>query len=341
MKLWLYFILFAAIIFVALWLLQTVFLQNFYNGMAIQNVERVAAQIAEQRDSDNLADTIDNFAYNESLLIFLTDWQGNVFYSADEHSSIYETNRTWHTSDNSGDNPYRDPDEQLSWQTGAFRNLPQGYVDLLQQLFSSEDGEIGYTLENNTAYVYGTVLPASGTTSGLLGGNEAVLYISMPLGAVGATVSILRVQLVWVTIASLVIGFVIAFFILRRFARPVSAISTQAKRMAGGDFDGGFEKGFCLELDELAETLDHTAADLARAENSRRELLANVSHDLRTPLTMIKGYAEIVREISWEDEEKRDMDLSIIIREADRLTGLVNDILEYSALQSVERPTEI
>lgn len=166
-------------------------------------------------------------------------------------------------------------------------------------------------------------------------GNEgAVLYISMQLGSVSATTSILRIQLIWVTLASLVIGFMIAYFISEQFARPISAISAQAKRMANGEFYSNYKKGFCLELDELSNTLGETAASLERLENARRELLANVSHDLRTPLTMIKGYAEIVREISWNDEKKRDEDLDIIIREADRLTELVYDILEYSAMQS-------
>lgn len=340
MKLWLCFALFSAIIFVALWLLQTVFLQSFYNGMAIQNVQKVAAQIAEQRDSEDLESAIDNFALNDSLLIFLTDWQGNVIYSADQNSFVYQENRTWHTSENGNDNPYRNPDEMLNWQVGAFHNLPQGYDEFLQQLLASDDDHVGYTLENDTAYIYGMKLSASGAAAGLLGGKEAVLYISMPLGAVGAAVAILRLQLVWVTLVSLVIGFVIAYFLSRRFARPVSSISAQAKRMANGNFDGDFEKGFCLELDELSDTLGQTADALAQAENYRRELLANVSHDLRTPLTMIRGYAESVRDITWEDHEKRETDLTIIIREADRLTGLVNDILDYSALQAADQSVE-
>lgn len=340
MKLWLYFILFSAIIFVTLWLLQTVFLQNFYNGMAIRNIQKVATQIAEQRDSEDLESVIDNFARNDSLLIFLTDWQGNVIYSADQNKSVYQENRTWHTSDSDNDNPYRNSDEMLNWQIGAYRNLPQGYDEFLQQLSSSNDSRVGYALENNTAYVYGMILSASGTASGLLGDKGTVLYISMPLGAVGAAVGILRIQLVWVTLASLAIGFIIAYFISHRFARPVSAILMQARRMANGDFDGDFEKGFCLELDELSETLGQTADALAQAENYRRELLANVSHDLRTPLTMIRGYAESVRDITWEDNENRETDLTIIIREADRLTGLVNDILDYSALQATDRPAE-
>lgn len=329
-KLWLYFVGFAAIIFAALWLLQTVFLQSFYNSMAIHNIKQVALQIAEQQDSDVLDSLIEDYALEYSLLIFLTDWNGNVIYSADEHSSVYEKHQNWNIENNSGGNPYRNSDEPMNWQIGAYRNLPQNYSDFLEQLSSSQDGTIGFPTENNTAYVYGMVLPDSVQ----FGSEKAVLYISMQLGAVGATTSILRIQLIWVTFVSFVIAFIIAYFLSRQFSRPIFAISTQAKRMVTGEFVGDYERGFCQELDNLSATLEETTAALQQLENARRELLANVSHDLRTPLTMIKGYAEMIRDISWNDESRRDDDLAIIIREADRLTGLVNDILEYSAMQS-------
>lgn len=335
MKLWLCFIGFSVTIFVALWLLQIVFLQNFYNGMAIHNVKQIASKIAEQ-DNDSLKSTIDNFASEYSLLIFLTDWNGNVLYSADEHNSLYDKHQSLSMESNGSDNPYRNPDEPMNWQIGAYRNLPQTYNDFLTKLLNSEDEFIGYTTENDLAYIYGIKLPASEQ----FGGNGAVLYISMQLGAVGSTSNILRVQLIWITLVSFAIGFIIAYFLSRQFAKPIYAISAQAKRMANGEFAGDYEKGFCFELDELSDTLGKTAASLERLENARRELLANVSHDLRTPLTMIQGYAEMIRDISWNDDIKRDEDLAIIIREADRLTGLVNDILDYSAIQSPDLPVE-
>lgn len=66
----------------------------------------------------------------------------------------------------------------------------------------------------------------------------------------------------------------------------------------------------------------------------QRDLLANVSHDLRTPLTMIKAYAEMIKDISGDNKQKRDKHTKVIIDEADRLTMLVNDILNLSKLQS-------
>lgn len=375
-KLWVCFGLYAAIIFVTLWLLQVVFLQKFYNKMVIQNVKKVAKQIKTQESQNDLEEVIDEAALQHSLLIFLTDSQGNVLYNADEHNSVYEKyensnktekdtekNITENTEENATENitentdentdtksalkedtktdqnPYFDSEEPMNWQLGAFRNLPQDYTKFLEQLLKSKDGTIGYTTKDDAAYVYGTKLSVSERNKWSDKG-ELILYISTQLGAVGAATNILRVQLVWVTILSLLIGFFIAYFFSRQFAKPISAISTQAKRMAVGEFEGEYERGFCQELDELSDTLKETATTLHQLENTRRELLANISHDLRTPLTMIKGYAEMVRDISWNDDEKREEDLMIIINESDRLTRLVNDILEYSSVQSAQYTVE-
>jgi signal transduction histidine kinase len=170
---------------------------------------------------------------------------------------------------------------------------------------------------------YEAAIPGGGT-----------VLISTPLEPLNATTGILRTQLLYVTAASLLISLVIAFFISRKFSRPISGISQQAARLAGGDFDVTFDKGFCAELDELSATLDDTAAQLARVETLRRELLANISHDLRTPLTMIKAYSEMIRDISGENREKREEHLSVITRETDRLAALVDDILDLSAIQA-------
>ncbi len=211
----------------------------------------------------------------------------------------------------------------MNWEKGALRNLPYSYQTLVKKLDDTETGRIGFVTENETAYVTGVRL-----------GDGRILSVSLPLGTVGGTVGILRMQLVWVSILSLALGFCLSWIISKRFGKPIAQISRSAKLIAKGNFRPEFPKGFCAELDELSDTLEETALHLEKAKNAQRDFLANVSHDLRTPLTMIKGYAEMVKEISWNDEEKREKDLDIIMRESDRLTALVNEILEFSAMQA-------
>ena len=164
--------------------------------------------------------------------------------------------------------------------------------------------------------------------------EKAVLYVGATLDAVGSSVTIISIQLVWVTILSIITGFVLSWFIAKRFSVPVDVLSEKAKRLGDKSYEKGFSKGFCMELDELSDTLDRTNDKLNEAHNFQMELLSNISHDLRTPLTMIKGYAEMIRDISWEDAQQCSEDVAVIIKEADRLTALVNEILEYSELKS-------
>ncbi len=325
-KLWLWFVLFSAVIFLVLWLLQTVFLQSFYNDMAIRGAEKAAEKMAEHSSSADFYDMIDETAAENSLLVFVTDAGGTILYSADEYKRLYGEDEP---DEHRNENPYFAADKVLNWEKGALRNLPYSYESLIAKLRESGSDSAGFVTEDNMAYVTGKILDS---------GN--ILYISMPLGTVGGTVRILRLQLVWVSVLSLILGFVLAWAISRRFEKPIEKIADSAREIAGGNFHPELPTGFCAELDELADTLGETALSLEKAQNAQREFLANVSHDLRTPLTMIKGYAEMVREISWSDTKKREKDLDVITREADRLTALVNEILDFSAMQSNREPQE-
>lgn len=316
-KLWLYFILFASIILTALWLLQIVFMQSFYEGMKTNAIADIANRIIALYGSDDFESRVDRITFQNSILVFVTDTQGSVIYASDEHGaggpgagSPGAGKRPGHAIDNW---PYSRP-------------LPIGFNDFLQRINESAGDHISYTVENSrfagNSLVYGAKM------------NDVLLYISTPLDPVNTTTDILRTQLIYVTIAALVLSLIIAFFIARKFAKPVAAISRQAGDLAKGNFAVGFDKGFCAELDELAVTLDHAALELSKVENLRRELMANISHDLRTPLTMVKAYTEMIRDISGDNKEKREAHLAVIAAEAQRLTLLVNDILDLSVIQS-------
>ena len=133
----------------------------------------------------------------------------------------------------------------------------------------------------------------------------------------------------------IILSLIVSYFVSRKISSGVIKINREAKKLSKGNFDVKFDTDQpILELSELAETLEYTKDELSKTENLRRELLANVSHDLKTPLTMIKAYAEMVRDVTYKDDTKRTKDLNIIIEETDRLNVLVNDILELSKIQS-------
>ena len=88
------------------------------------------------------------------------------------------------------------------------------------------------------------------------------------------------------------------------------------------------------ELGDLAQEFNHMAKEVQHASQMQRDLLANVSHDLRTPLTLIKGYAETVRDLTGDDKKHRDEQMNIIVDETDRLTALVSSVMELSKVTS-------
>lgn len=164
--------------------------------------------------------------------------------------------------------------------------------------------------------------------------SDAYAFIMASLEPLGATTSILASQLVYVTIGVLLLSFVIAYFISKNISKPIVQMSRSAKRMGNGILNVHFDTNSSIEeINELAVTLNKMNAELVKTDELRRDLMANVSHDLKTPLTMIKAYAEMIRDLD-QQKEKRDTHLNVIIEEADRLNVLVNDILNLSKLQS-------
>ena len=118
------------------------------------------------------------------------------------------------------------------------------------------------------------------------------------------------------------------------FTKPLRQLSGAARQVAQGDYAVHVETGRNDELGDLAEDFNHMAKEVQRASQMQRDLLANVSHDLRTPLTLIKGYAETVRDITGDDKAHRDEQMNIIVDEADRLTALVSSVMELSKVTS-------
>lgn len=142
-------------------------------------------------------------------------------------------------------------------------------------------------------------------------------------------------QQLWVLSAVLLVAaLLLSVLFARLFSRPILRVTGAARQLAAGHYDVSVPVTAKDEIGQLTGALNELGVELGKAEFLRRELIANVSHELRAPLTIIRGYAETVRDVTWPNEEKRTEQLNAICEESARLGALVSDILDYSKLQS-------
>lgn len=162
----------------------------------------------------------------------------------------------------------------------------------------------------------------------------AYIFIFSYTEPIGTTLSIINsVSYICANII-LLFACIISIVISSHIANPLVKISKNAKSLIKGEFNMTIRHGEYDEIKTLTENLNAASAEISKTETLRNDLMANVSHDLKTPLTMIKAYAEMIRDLSGDNPEKRLKHLKVIIDETDRLTLLVNDILNLSKLES-------
>ncbi len=164
--------------------------------------------------------------------------------------------------------------------------------------------------------------------------GNGYIFLFTSLEDIGTTTSLIKNQLIYVTLLAILFSIIIALFLSRRIAKPISDMTKKAEKLAEGNYNVQFTTTGIKEIDELANTLNYLEQEVSKTDEYRRDLMANVSHDLKTPLTMIKAYAEMIRDITLDNKEKTKENLNVIIDETDRLNILVNDILELSKLQN-------
>lgn len=164
--------------------------------------------------------------------------------------------------------------------------------------------------------------------------DGGTLLIVLSLVDVSEASRVLLQQLWVITAVLMAAALLLAIFLSRLFSRPVVEVTRAAKRMAAGDYSVKTNVRTKDEIGQLTQALNELGDELGKAEDLRRELIANVSHELRAPLTIIRGYAETVRDVTWPNEAKRTEQLNAISEESARLGALVSDILDYSRLES-------
>lgn len=146
----------------------------------------------------------------------------------------------------------------------------------------------------------------------------------------------------WIFLCLMAFSIVASWLFSRWFTKPLTKLSHATRQLAEGDYSVRVNVPETDEIGLLAADFNHMAGEVSRAAQLQRDLLANVSHDLRTPLTLIKGYAETVRDLTGDNPEKRTAQLDVIVDETDRLSGLVNSVMELSKMSSgTDKPEKV
>jgi signal transduction histidine kinase len=161
----------------------------------------------------------------------------------------------------------------------------------------------------------------------------AVVEVSRDVSDIESFLSILHLVLIGAGGGALIAAMIASLLLARQMTRPLREMESATQAIAAGDFDRRLGVTSKDEIGRLADSINHMAAELSRLETVRREFIAKISHDLRTPLTAIKGFV-----VNLQDTAPHEMQpaLATIDEQTDRLIRLVNDLLTLSRLQRGE-----
>lgn len=253
-------------------------------------------------DGNNIIESMDDITLDNNICLEYMDYYGNQYYYNNKISSCL---------------------------LGRNKIIDKELIKFKQSGEETSFEKILNPINNSVSLLYG-----------IKKGN-GYIFLFTSLEDIGTTTSLIKNQLIYVTLLAILFSIVIAMFLSRRIAKPISDMTKNAKKLAEGNYNVQFTTTGIREIDELANTLNYLEQEVSKTDEYRRDLMANVSHDLKTPLTMIKAYAEMIRDITLDNKEKTKENLNVIIDETDRLNILVNDILELSKLQNNQETLNI
>lgn len=302
-NIFLYLSIFAIAILGGLWLFDIVFLDSYYQYFKNSEIKKIGNKVATSYKSKDYEEILDILAFEEDICIEITN----------SESVKYSTN---------------------NMNNGCIINS-EALDKKKLEFMSSSANQVTYKLINpkyqNKILIYGIKLD-----------NNAYAFISTSLEPIGNTVQVLQKLMIYVSIIVLLIASIIAYTISKRIANPIVKITDITKTMNDNNYKVDFKTDSDIEeIYELETTLNKVTDELSKTDELRRELLANVSHDLKTPLTLIKANSEMVRDLTYNNKEKRDKNLNTITSEVERLNLLVEDVLDLSKMQSKSVPLKL
>jgi len=336
-----YFLFFVFAIIILLWIFQIVLLDDFYMAIKIEEIRRTAflisrveiSDLPEYLENDDICAVVydtsldkllevetDSFPYikymDRSFLLELYDStvdNGGEYlktYKIGDMPRIYdesisETRITKNLSGMSG--------SSVTSYTYKYSRFPDPQISKAYKNYANADCVMYCAIQNRNS------------------GEKCFVILSSIISPVSATKQTLYIQLGIITVLLVIASFVMSYIISKKISKPIIVLNEEAKDLPMGSFTMPSKEFLYKEIYELAQTLDYAADEISKVDALRKELISNVSHDLRTPLTLISGYSEVMRDIPGENTSEN---LQIIIDETNRLNRLVTDMLDISKLES-------
>ena len=303
--------LFTVIILALLWTVQTVFLSDIYKAFKMNELYKSADEITQSIDTESFEQTVKDIAQKNELCVLVLDSKGTSIASAESlnmcvihHISYKDHNKLFLDAENNGG-------EIL--ERFRFDALKGTYYSVRDEESSLEESIILTKIITNA------------------NGETFIVFINSILTPVSATVKTLNMMLGVISIFLFVLALLLSLWFAYSISKPLTKLTKSAGELALGNYDAHFSSSSYKEVDILSKTLNHASDELKKNEALKKELIANISHDLRTPLTLITGYSEAMRDLP---DEVTPENLQIIIDESKRMSSLVNDLLDVSKLQS-------
>lgn len=265
---------------------------------ADEALDKLSSEVVENRNFDQVID----YPTYSKLQDYLEskECDGWIFYSYNNDTTLH----AWFSS--TGDQI--DSDKFMSyWNT----------------YFEKKAFVVGHSNQSSIYSVGRFITKPNGTT--------IMIVIDSKLVPFESTVKVLSNQFVVISGLIVILAVVFSFIMCNQIVKPITSLTKSAKEFAKGKYDTEFSGYGYDEIDELSNALNYASSELSKLDVYQKELMANVSHDLRTPLTLITGYGEMLKDYP---EERTEENLQIIIDEGKRLTGLVNDILTLTKIET-------
>ena len=281
--------------------LQTLLVVPLYENQRTNHADNVIDSIIDAFENSSNMASVGSVAYNNMACVMVLNDSGNKLYAVD----------------NIGDSCVLSSDSIISYDLNeSFEALRSEEKPIIREV-------IHYAQQDRSSLLVGRKVKANLFTY--------YVFVNVLIMPVSSTIAILQNLLIVASMVVIGVAFLISWYFSAAIARPITLMKDGAIQLAGGNYQTQFSGHGYSEVESLANTLNLATDRLSRYDEMRNELFSNVSHDLKTPITNISLYAELLDEVAKNDPIKQQEYLEVIQKEVRYLDNLVKDMEQASA----------